>query len=391
MTAKSPAKSPANSPADTTANSPANFASDNVSAASPAIVAALAEAAAAPAMPYGADPWTARAAARLRDVFETDIEVFPVVTGTAANALALAALTPPWGAVYCHRDSHAMDDECGAPEFYSGGARLVGMAGAHARIDPAALAAALPAARPHGVHNLRPAALTLTEASEAGTLYGGDALAELAAIARHHDMAVHIDGARFANAVAALGASPADLTWRAGVDALSLGATKNGALAAEAVIFFDRARAAEFAERRKRGGHLLSKARFVGAQLDAWLADDLWLANARAANQAARSLADGLAALPGVALVHPVEANMVFAALPEPAVAALEAAGFGFYRAGDASDASDANDSGDASGQRTVIRLVASWATRAGEVDAFVAAAANVMRQHPSAAAPRRP
>ena len=342
----------------------ANFASDNVGAASPEIVAAIAEAAAATAMPYGADRWTERATARLRDVFETDIAAFPVVTGTAANALALAALTPPWGAVYCHPRSHAMDDECGAPEFYSGGARLVGIGGDHARIDAGTFARALSGARPHGVHNMRPAALTLTQATEAGAVYSVDAIAELAAIARRFDMAVHMDGARFANALVGLDVSPADLTWRAGVDVLSLGATKNGALAAEAIVFFAPARAAEFAERRKRGGHLLSKARFVGAQLDAWLADDLWLANARAANRAAQRLAAGLSALPAVALVHPVEANMVFAALPEPAVAALEADGFGFYRAGVAGDG------------RTIIRLVAAWATTDAEVDTFVAAAA---------------
>lgn len=343
---------------------PANFASDNVSAAAPQIVAALAEAAATPAMPYGADPWTARLEARLAEIFETELAVFPVVTGTAANALALAALTPPWGAVCCHPESHAMADECGAPEFYSGGARLVAIGGDHARIDPATLDAWLADARPHGVHNMRPAALTLTQASEAGTVYSADAVAELATIARRHNMAVHMDGARFANALATLGTSPAEATWRTGVDVLSLGATKNGALAAEAVIFFDKMRAAEFGERRKRGGHLLSKARFVAAQLDAWLADDLWLANARAANGAALRLADGLAALDGVDLLHPVEANMVFAALAERCVAALEDAGFGFYRAGTMTDG------------RAVVRLVASWSTTAAEVDEFVAAAA---------------
>ena len=342
----------------------ANFASDNVGAAAPAIVAAIGEAAAATAMPYGADPWTERAAARLRDIFETDLAVFPVVTGTAANALALAALTPPWGAVYCHPRSHVMEDECGAPEFYSGGARLVGVGGDHAKIDAAAFAAALPDARPHGVHNMRPAALTLTQATEAGTVYSVDAIAELAAIARRFGMAVHMDGARFTNALVGLNVSPADLSWRAGVDVLSLGATKNGALAAEAVIFFDPARAAEFAERRKRGGHLLSKARFVGAQLDAWLADDLWRANARAANRAAGRLAAGLADVPAAMLEHPVEANIVFVSLPGAAVAALEGDGFGFYRAGSAA------------GGRQVIRLVASWASTDAEVDAFVAAAA---------------
>ena len=318
-------------------------------------------------MPYGADPWSERLTVRLAEIFETAVEVYPVVTGTAANALALAALTPPWGVVACHLVSHAMQDECGAPEFYTGGARLLGVDGAGGRIDPAALTAVLAEARPHGVHNMRPAALTLTQATEAGTVYAPAAIAELAAIAQAHDMAVHMDGARFANALVALDASPAEITWRAGVDVLSLGATKNGALAAEAVVFFRVDLAREFAERRKRGGHLLSKARFIAAQLAAWLADDLWLANARHANMAARRLADGLEALPGCVIVHPVEANMVFAELPDAAVTALEAEGFGFYRAGAAD------------GGRVTIRLVAGFAATSADVDEFVAATARCM------------
>jgi len=343
--------------------SKANFASDNVSGASPEIVAALAAAAGAEAMPYGADDWTARVEAKCAELFEAEVAVFPVATGTAANALALAALTPPHGAIYCHSGSHAYADECGAPEFYSGGARLVTVEGAGGKIAAGVLAARLADARPHGVHNVRPAALTVSQATEAGTAYSTGELAALAEVAHGHGMGVHMDGARFANALVHQGLSPADATWRCGVDVLSFGATKNGALAAEAVIFFRPGQgpelAHEFGERRKRGGHLLSKMRFISAQLEAYLSGDLWLANAGAANRAAARLATGLAALDGARLVHPVEANEVFAALPGPVTDALEGDGFGFYRMGGPG----------------VIRLVASFNSTDADVDAFLAAA----------------
>ena len=337
----------------------ANFASDNVSGASPEIVAALAAAAEAEAMPYGADDWTARVEAKCAELFETEVAVFPVATGTAANALALAALTPPHGAIYCHPGSHAYADECGAPEFYSGGAKMVTIDGLDGKIGARDLAARLAGARPHGVHNVRPAALTVSQATEAGTAYSTDELAALSKIAHDHGMGVHMDGARFANALVHQNLSPAAATWRCGVDVLSFGATKNGALAAEAVILFRPDLAHEFGERRKRGGHLLSKMRFISAQLDAYLGDDLWLANARAANRAAARLAEGLAAIAGVGLEHPVEANEVFATLPEAMIAALETDGFGFYRMGPPG----------------VIRLVASFNTSGDDVDAFLAAA----------------
>jgi threonine aldolase len=343
---------------DSFSNKP-NFASDNVSGASPEIVAALAAAAEAKAMPYGADEWTARVEAKCAELFETEVAVFPVATGTAANALALAALTPPHGAIYCHPRSHAYADECGAPEFYSGGAKMVTVDGADGKIAADDLAAVLVNARSHGVHNVRPAALTLSQATEAGTAYKPDELVALAEIAHSHKMGVHMDGARFANAIVHQDLSPADATWRCGVDALSFGATKNGALAAEAVVFFRPELAHEFGERRKRGGHLLSKQRFISAQLDAYLSDDLWLANARAANRAAARLADGLSSIAGARLAYPVEANEVFAVLPEAAIDALEGEGFGFYRMGGAG----------------MIRLVASFNTGDADVDAFVAAA----------------
>ncbi len=335
-----------------------NFASDNVSGASPKIVAALATAAKGGALPYGADDWTARVETKCAEIFEAEVAVFPVATGTAANALALAALTPPHGAIYCHPGSHAYVDECGAPEFYSGGAKMVIVDGPHGKLAAGDLAALLADARPHGVHNVRPVALTISQATEAGTIYNADELAALAEVARGYGMGVHMDGARYANALVHQGLSPADTTWRCGVDVMSFGATKNGALAAEAVIFFRPELASEFGERRKRGGHLLSKQRFVSAQLDAYLTDDLWLANARAANCAAARLAEGLAALDGAQLIHPVEANEVFATLPGPVTDALEADGFGFYRMGG----------------EGVIRLVTSFNTVDAEVDDFLAA-----------------
>ncbi len=340
------------------ARPPANFASDNVAGALPEVIAAVTDAAQADAMPYGNDPWTERVTARLRGLFESDLWAFPVATGTAANALALSAVCPPFGTVFCHALSHATTDECGAPEFYTGGAKLTLVDGPDGRIDPVALAAAIAVARPHGVHNMPPAAVTVTQASEAGTVYAADHLEAIAAIAKENGLVLHMDGARFGNALAALDVSAADATWRRGVDVLSFGATKGGAMAAEAVVFFREELAAAFGERRKRGGHLLSKMRFVSAQLDGYLSGDAWLRAARAANAGAARLAAGLAATDGVALVREPEANIVFAQLPLPVLDALEADGFGFYRAGDEGS----------------VRLVVPWSVTEADVDGFVAA-----------------
>jgi threonine aldolase len=336
-----------------------NFRSDNVTGIAPEILAAIAAANAGAAASYGADAVTERLTQRVSEIFEHEAAVFPVATGTAANALALASVTPVWGAIYCHEASHVQTDECGAPEFFAGGAKLLPLAGADAKLAPAAIEAAM--IERGVVHHVQPAAISISQATEAGTVYQANEIAALAAVARRHGLALHMDGARFANAVAALGCRPADLAWRAGVDVLSLGATKNGALAAEAVVFFDPAKADGFAYRRKRGGHLFSKMRFLSAQLDAYLADGLWLRNARHANAMAGRIAAGLAALPGARLRHPVEANEVFVELPEAAIAALDAAGFGFYRWG-----------GDAS--RT-LRLVTAFDTLIGDVEACIATA----------------
>ena len=332
-----------------------DFRSDNVAGAAPEVVNALAAASVGFADPYGLDPLTAGVTRRLSAIFEAEVTVFPVATGTAANALALSALVPPYGAVYCHQESHINVDECGAPEMATGGAKLVPLAGEGGKLTPAALTAALAGAGIGVVHKVQPAALSLTQATEAGTVYRPQEVAALSDAAHAHGLAVHMDGARFANAVARLGCAPAEVTWKAGVDVLSLGGTKGGCLAAEAVVFFNPALAEDFGFRRKRAGHLVSKGRFLSAQLDAWLADDLWLRLARHANAMADRLARGLAAIPGTELMFPVEANEIFVRLPEPAIAALERAGFGFYR-----------------WDGPLLRLVASFDTPQAAVDDFV-------------------
>jgi threonine aldolase len=343
-----------------------NFSSDNVAGVSPEILAALAAANAGRQPSYGDDPITARVEARFAEIFDHEVAVFPVATGTAANALALATVVPPWGIVYCHAEAHIVVDECGAPEFYAGGTRVVGLAAPHGKIAPANLAPLLPGGK-GVVHHMQPAAVSLTQASEAGTVYRADEIAAIAVLARSHDLPLHVDGARFANAVAHLDCAPADITWRAGVDILSFGATKNGAAAAEAVIFFDKAKAAEIAFRRKRGGHLFSKMRFLSAQLDAYLANDLWLKNARHANAMATRLAEGLARIPGIRLRHAVEANEIFVEMPNTLIESLLAKGFHFYRW----DGPQGN----------CVRLVTAFDTAIADVDAFLVAARGVNRE----------
>ncbi len=303
-----------------------DFTSDNTATASPRILASIAAANHGPARAYGDDEWTRRLDAAFAALFDHEVRVFPVATGTAANSLALATLVPPWGAMLAHEGAHVVRDECGAPEFMSGGARLLLLPGEHGKLAPATVAAAL-RDNPPTVHTVQPRALTLTQATECGTSYRPDELAALASLAHASGLAVHVDGARFANAVAFLGCHPADLTWRAGVDVLSFGATKNGALGAEAVVFFDTARVADFERRRKRAAHLLSKMRYVSAQLLASLEDGLWLQHAARANALARRL--GAAA--GPLLRHPVEANEVFLAAGDERIARLRAAGFAFH------------------------------------------------------------
>ena len=337
-----------------------NFCSDNVAGAAPEIMEALARAGQGAAMPYGNDDWTRRVERRLAEVFECDLAAFPVATGTAANVLGLSLLAPAYGAIYCHAGAHIHEDECGAPEFFTGGAKLIALEGAHGKLDPDRLAGAIAGAG--DVHHVQPAAVSLSQATEAGTVYRPQEVAAIAEVARGHGLGLQMDGARFANALVAAGCSPAELTWKAGVDVLAFGATKNGALAAEAVLVFRPALAADFGYRRKRGGHLFSKMRFLSAQLEAYLADDLWLRHAANANAMAARLAAGLAALPGVVLRHPVEANEIFAGLPLALADGLEAAGFQFYRW-------PTLEAGLAE-----LRLVTAFSTTEAEVERFLAA-----------------
>jgi threonine aldolase len=348
-----------------------NFASDNTAGAAPEILAALSRANEGSALAYGNDAWTARLERRFVELFEHEVAVFLVPTGTAANALALAHLTPPWGAVLCHAEAHIATDECGAPEFFGGGIKLIGLAGAAGKIAPAVLEDVLANGQWGGPHHVTPAVLSLSQATEAGTIYPPEEIRRLAEIAHGHRLAVHVDGARLGNALSRMNASPAQATWQAGVDALSFGATKGGALAAEAVLFFNPPRAGGMSERRKRGGHLVSKHRFAAAQMEAYLADDLWLKLARHANTMADRLGAALAGA-GFPPAWPIEANEVFVMMPLPLQETLQAAGARFYPWTTNSLPKDMPVSSGAA----LIRLVTSFQTTAREVDDFVAAAA---------------
>jgi len=318
---------------------------------------------------YGGDEFTRELQTVASEVFGTELAIFPVTTGTAANALALSQLVPPYGAVYCHETAHIVTDECGAPEFFTGGAKTMGLPAADGKITARQVASAIAFAKDMGVHHVKPAAVSVSQATEWGTVYELAEVSALAAVARQEDLPVHMDGARLANALIHLGCTPAAATWQSGIDVLSLGATKNGALCAEAVVFFDPARARDFERRRKQAGHLWSKLRFVSAQLLAYFKNGLWLDNARHANAMASALAQGLRSVSGASLLQSVDANEVFVALPEAVVVALEDQGFGFYRW-----PLSAPPSG------VAIRLVTSYATPRAQVDEFLAAAQSLVR-----------
>ena len=333
-----------------------SFASDNVEGSAAEILAALVRANDGQARPYGADAITARVEARLAELFEHEVGVLLVTSGTAANALGIASLTPPWGRVLCHRDAHIHGDECGAPEFYTGGAQLRLLGGPDAKIDVDELRSV--AALDRGdVHSPQAACVSVTQITEGGAVYSLAELDEIGRVARAAGLRVHMDGARFANAIAALGCTPAQMTWRAGVDVLSFGATKNGAPGVEAVVTFDRGRLEELQFRRKRAGHLASKMRFLAAQMEAYLADDLWLRCARHANAMGARLASGLAGITGVSLVSPVRANLLFVRFPGGVAQRLHDQGFAFHP--------DRRDP-------AAHRLVTSFATSPDAVDTFI-------------------
>lgn len=328
-----------------------HFLSDNVAVVCPEVMAAL-EAANHVDLPYDEDALSARLDGAFSALFETHVQALWVATGTAANALALADLCPPHGSIVCHRDAHIQNDECGAPEFFTHGAKLMTADGEGGKLTPRSVETLLSTIR-DDVHQVQPAALSITNATEYGRVYSPDEVAALGALCRSRGLGFHMDGARFANAVARLGCAPSDLTWRAGVDALSFGFVKNGGMSAEALIFFGSERAQATRFRRKRAGHLLSKGRFLAAQLLAMLEDDLWLRNARSANDAAARLA----AAAGERLVLPVEANELFLKVTPDEAAGLRAQGFQFFDWGP----------GEA-------RIVTSWNSDPGHVEALAAA-----------------
>jgi len=337
-----------------------NFVSDNAWGAAPEMLESLAAANSDAAPSYGDDAWTERLTVELSRIFGRPVAAFPVISGTAANALALATIAPPHGAILCHECAHLVTDECGAPEFFTHGARLATLPGRDGKLEPDLIEATLARFACGSVHSSQPAAVSITEATECGTCYRPEEIAAIASVAQRHGLRLHMDGARFANAVAFLGCRPAEVTWKVGVDVLSFGGTKNGALAAEAVIFFNPPDARDFEYRRKRSGHLLSKMRFVSGQLICSLEEDRWLRWAGRANAGARALAEGLQGITGVEIAYPVEANAVFARLPDEKIRRLRAAGAGFF------------DWAASSSGRTLVRLVTSFATPEAEIERFL-------------------
>jgi threonine aldolase len=329
------------------------FFSDNAAAAHPRVIEAIAASNQLDTA-YDGDEWSRRLDGAFSELFDTEVRAFWVTTGTAANCLALAALCPPYGGIFCHKDAHIEVDEAGAPGFFTGGAKLILLDGPGAKLTPDRVGSACDGIRAD-VHQVQPAAISITNATEYGLVYRAPEVAGLGELARTRGLRLHMDGARFANALATTGESPADVTWRAGVAALSFGFVKNGGLNAEALILFDSELAGEIEVRRKRAGHLLSKGRMLAAQLLAMLEDGLWLDNARAANAAARELAGAASER----LVYPVEANELFLRVSDEEAACLRGQGFDFYDWGP--------------GQ---IRLVTSWDSDAEAVGKLAAAIA---------------
>jgi threonine aldolase len=341
------------------------LASDNGTGASEQVLRTLNEAMQAGPMPsYGGDQLTKKLEDKFAELFEHEVAVYLLTSGTAANALALAQISPSWGAIFAHEEAHIVTSECGAPEFFSG-ARVVGLPGKDAKVTPDALQKAIDFLRIEDPHGLQPAAVSLTNLNEAGVLYRPEEIKALSTLAKKAGMKMHLDGARFANAVAALKAKPADLTWRAGVDVMSFGATKNGAIAAEAIIFFDPKLAKDFKFRRMRAGHLISKHRFIAAQFLGWLENSHWLELATHANSMAQQLAKGLQAK-GIALAFPCEGNEVFAYLPQALDASLRERGAVFY------PWTSRSMSAPQPASTVLSRFVCAFCTKQSDVDSFL-------------------
>ena len=337
------------------------FASDNGSGAATEIMAAIQRANEGYVRSYGSDPLTDRVRTLIRQTFEApEAAVYLVATGTAANALSIALYAQPWTAVFCHEEAHSALDECGAPEFYSG-AKLALVPGPHGKMTPETLRQALGKVGESGVHGVQRGMLSLTNVTEAGTVYTPSEIAALTALAKAKTLPCHLDGARLANALVATGATAAEMTWKAGIDVVSFGGTKNGCMGVEAVVIFDPKKAWEFELRRKRGGHLFSKHRFLSAQMEAYLTDELWLRLATQANAMGKRIADGLQTIPGTNLLHPADANILFLEWPAGTHLRAEEKGAIYYR-------------WPAPAGREAARLVASWSTTEQDADGLLAA-----------------
>ena len=328
------------------------FASDNVAGACPEVLEAIIKANEGDSTPYGNDQISRELQDKFSEIFEKEVIIFPTASGTAANALALSTMTPSFGNIYCHKLSHINTDECGAPEFYTGGGKLVPLQGVKGKITADELDEAI--GGKGIVHHTQPSSVSITQVCESGEVYQLDEIKKISDITHKHNLNMHMDGARFANALVSLDVTPAEMTWKSGIDVLSFGATKNGCIAAEAIIFFNKDLVGNIAFLMKRAGHLLSKMRFVSAQLDAYISDDVWLRNARHANKMGKKLSEGLNNHSDINLAFPTEANEVFATFPRNKIDHLNSEGYKI---------NEDEWNGKA------VRLVTAWNTQDGDVN----------------------
>jgi len=331
------------------------FASDNVAGACPEVLDALMKANEGDSAPYGNDDYSKVLQEKFSEIFEKEVIVYPTASGTAANALALSTMTPVFGNIYCHKLAHINTDECGAPEFYTGGAKLIPLTGINGKITPEELEKNISGTGI--VHHTQPSSVSVTQVCETGEVYELDEIKKITDVAHKHKLNMHMDGARFANALVALNCTPAEMTWKSGIDVLSFGATKNGCIAAEAIIFFKPELVGNISFLMKRAGHLLSKMRFVSAQLDAYISNDVWLKNAKQANKMGKKLSDGLVKHNSIKLAYPTQANEVFAKFPREMIEHLNSLGYKM-------------NEDELDGQ--AVRLVAAWNTLNSDVESFL-------------------
>lgn len=332
------------------------FASDNVAGACPEVLEALLKANEGDSAPYGNDDYSKSLQKKFSEIFEKEVIVYPIASGTAANALALATMTPVFGNIYCHKLAHINTDECGAPEFYTGGAKLIPLVGVDGKITSGELEQNISGVGI--VHHTQPSSVSITQVCETGEVYELDEIKEITKVAHNHNLNMHMDGARFANALVSLNCTPAEMTWKSGIDVLSFGATKNGCIAAEAIIFFFKPElVGNLSFLMKRAGHLLSKMRFVSAQLEAYISNNVWLDNAKNANEMGKKLSEGLIKHSSIKLAYPTQANEVFAKFPREVIEHLNSEGYKM-------------NEDELDGQAA--RLVAAWNTKISDVESFL-------------------